>query len=68
MHNRKQVVWFGILLGVSLLGCPPAAKDAKDAKQEAGEAATGDAAQPGAEPAEEKKEEKTSTPAPSGGW
>jgi hypothetical protein len=66
MHNRNRVVWFGMFLGVSLLGCPPAAKDAKDAKQEAGEESSGSADQPTDEKAEEK--ESDSAPAPRGGW
>ena len=70
MHNRTLVVWFGMVVSASLLGCPPAAKSAKDAPA----ATEGSAA--GAEPqsgeakdskAEEKKE-AAPPPAPSGGW
>src|ERR1043166_7103657 len=69
MHNRSLVVGFGMLLGVSLLGCPPAAKSAKDAPP-ATEGTASEAPQTGE--AKDSKKEKQDSPAPApaagGGW
>ena len=69
MHNRTLVVCFGMVISASLLGCPPAAKSAKDAPA-ATEGSSSGAAQTGESKdskAEEKKE-SAPPPAPRGGW
>jgi hypothetical protein len=67
MHNRTLVVWFGMVLGGSLLGCPPAAKSAKDSQEPGAAAAPEGEAQGSTD--EKKEEQKTApAPAPSGGW
>jgi hypothetical protein len=67
MHNRTLVVWFGMVLGAALLGCPPSAKSAKDSQQEAAPAAAPEGQQ-GEVKDEKKDEQKSAQPAPSGGW
>jgi hypothetical protein len=66
MHNRTLVVGFGMVLGATLLGCPPAAKSAKDAPA-ATEGSTSDAEQQG-EAKDSKEEKQDPAPPPSGGW
>ena len=68
-QNGNQVVWFGMLLGGFLLGCPPAAKS-PDQKQEKAKAAAGETGAVGEEPAE-KPDVKPEQPSPApvgGGW
>jgi len=66
MHSRALVLWFGVALGGCLLGCPPAAKNAKDAPA-ATEGASSDAEQQG-EAKDSKEEKQESASPPSGGW
>jgi hypothetical protein len=67
-QNRKQVIWFGMLLGGFLLGCPPAAKS-PDQKQEKAKSATGASDRMGEEPAEKPEKKPDSPPVPvGGGW
>jgi hypothetical protein len=66
MHNRTFVVGCGMVLVAGLLGCPPAAKSAKDPQAApAGDAPAGDAP---AGAASEKKESPAPAPAAGGGW
>jgi len=66
MHNRTLVVWFGMVLSGSLLGCPPSAKSAKDSQ----EPAAAEAPEGQAQGSDKKEQEKSAqpAPAPSGGW
>jgi len=66
MHNRTLLVWFGMVMGATLLGCPPAAKSAKDAPA-ATEGSASEAEQQG-EAKDSKEEKQGPAPAPSGGW
>jgi hypothetical protein len=70
MHNRTLVVWFGMVLSGSLLGCPPAAKSAKDSQEPAAAGAPEGQAQGDASGSDKKEQEKSAppAPAPSGGW
>jgi hypothetical protein len=69
MHNRTLVVCSGMVISASLLGCPPAAKSAKDAPAATEGAASG-AAETGESKDSKPEEKKESAPAPAsgGGW